>query len=62
MRRLWFGMAALGTVGFWILYGPRFRLVIPDEDEVEGDEDGFVEAEEELEEGDGEEDEDNEDE
>lgn len=47
MRWLWIGMAALGTVGFWVLYGPRFRLVVPDEE----DEEGFVEAEEEFEEG-----------
>ncbi|EIM90362.1 uncharacterized protein STEHIDRAFT_93301 [Stereum hirsutum FP-91666 SS1] len=52
MRRLWIGMAALGTVGFWVLYGPRFRLVVPDEEDEEGFVEEFEEGEEE--EGDGE--------
>lgn len=33
MRWRWIGLAVLGTIGYWFIWGPRFRLVkMEDED------------------------------
>ena len=37
MRWQWTGLAVLGSIGYWVLWGPQLRLVILDDDDNDDD-------------------------
>jgi len=60
MRWQWIGLAVVGSIGYWVIWGPKLRFVrLDDEDEDEnlaiviGDETGDEDADEDEDEGDG---------
>lgn len=57
MRWRWIGLAVLGTIGYWFMWGPKFRLVKIEGEEGDGslalviDDDMTLDADEEDEDG-----------
>jgi sorting and assembly machinery component 37 len=54
MRWHWMGLALLGSVGYWLIWGPEIRLMVEDDDEnddlafiIEEDDSGDVDEEDE---------------
>ena len=37
MRWQWIGLAVLGSIGYWVLWGPQLRLVILDDEDNDDD-------------------------